>query len=275
MPEVVGVRFKKAGKVYYFDPSGFDLGPGDYVVVETSRGMELGEVITRRRVVPEGEIVAPLRQVIRKATNDDLERAEANQHKQREAFRICQEKIEKHGLDMKLVDVEYTFDNGKIVFYFTADGRVDFRELVRDLASALKTRIELRQIGIRDETKIMGGLGPCGRVTCCRVFLTDFEPVSIRMAKQQNLPLNPAKISGLCGRLMCCLRFECESYAEAKHGLPAAGTFVATTEGDGVVTAVDASKATVTVELEDGRVAEFPAEEVEKIPQRGETGDGG
>lgn len=275
MPEVVGVRFKKAGKIYYFDPSGFQLTPGDHVVVETSRGLELGEIITPRKSIPEEEIVTPLRQVVRKATEEDLQRAKANRMKEKEAFRICQEKIQKHGLDMKLVDVEYTFDNGKIVFYFTADGRVDFRELVRDLASVLKTRIELRQIGIRDETKIIGGLGPCGRIACCQVFLTDFEPVSIRMAKQQNLPLNPAKISGLCGRLMCCLRYECESYSDVRQSLPSVGSAVTTTEGEGLVTSVDCSRGTVVVELEGGRQVEFPIEEVERITHRGEATDDG
>lgn len=205
---VVGVRFKKAGKVYYFDPGTLDLKQGDNVIVETARGVEFGEVVMAPREVPDEEVVSPLKQVMRAATPEDRKQVKENKAKEKEAFKICQAKIAAHGLPMKLVDVEYTFDRSKIIFYFTAEGRVDFRELVRDLASVFRTRIELRQIGVRDEAKLLGGLGPCGRVCCCNVFLGEFQPVSIRMAKEQNLSLNPTKISGLCGRLMCCLKFE-------------------------------------------------------------------
>lgn len=211
---VVGVSFKKAGKVYYFDPDNLELRYLDKVIVETSRGVELGEVIVNPKKVEEDEIIQPLKKVIRKATEKDLEQLEVNQEKEKEAYSICLEKIATHGLPMKLVDVEYTFDNNKIIFYFTADGRVDFRELVKDLASVFRTRIELRQIGVRDEAKMIGGLGPCGRQLCCKTFLREFEPISIKMAKNQDLSLNPAKISGICGRLMCCLRYESDTYEE-------------------------------------------------------------
>lgn len=212
MQIVVGISFKEAGKVYYFDPIDIELRYGDHVIVETSRGIELGEVIINPKEVDESEIIQPLKSVIRKATLKDMEQLEINIEKEKEAHQICLEKITKHDLPMKLVDVEYTFDNNKIIFYFTADGRVDFRELVKDLASIFRTRIELRQIGVRDEAKMVGGLGPCGRELCCTTFLREFEPISIRMAKSQELSLNPTKISGICGRLMCCLRYECDSY---------------------------------------------------------------
>lgn len=205
---VVGVRFKKAGKVYYFDPGDIDLTVDQSVIVETARGIEFGEVVLGPCDVAEEEVVAPLKQVMRIATDEDRVQVKQNRAKEKQAFKICEDKIAVHGLPMKLVDVEYTFDRGKIIFYFTAEGRVDFRELVRDLASVFRTRIELRQIGVRDEAKILGGLGPCGRICCCKTFLGEFQPVSIRMAKEQNLSLNPTKISGLCGRLMCCLKFE-------------------------------------------------------------------
>lgn len=208
MYKVVGIRFKKAGKVYYFDPGEIDLAAGDAAIVETARGVEYGDVVVAPKMVPDEEIVAPLKQVIRKATEADKVQLSENEKKEEKAFGICQQKIAAHGLPMKLVDVEYTFDNNKIIFYFTAEERVDFRELVKDLAGVFRTRIELRQIGVRDEAKMLGGLGPCGRSLCCRTFLGDFEPVSIRMAKEQNLSLNPTKISGICGRLMCCLKFE-------------------------------------------------------------------
>ncbi len=223
MYKVVGIRFKKAGKVYYFDPGEIDLSMGDAAIVETARGVEYGDVVVAPKMVPDDEVVAPLKQVLRKATDADKVQLAENEKKEEKAFGICQQKIAAHGLPMKLVDVEYTFDNNKIIFYFTAEGRVDFRELVKDLAGVFRTRIELRQIGVRDEAKMLGGLGPCGRALCCRSFLGDFEPVSIRMAKEQNLSLNPTKISGICGRLMCCLKFE--SYgrevkgAEAEEGL--------------------------------------------------------
>lgn len=209
LPNVVGVRFKRAGKVYHFDPGSIELAPGDFCVVETARGLEYGEVASKPREVSDASVVAPLKSVVRKATQEDTARVEANERFEQDAFVIAQEKITAHNLEMKLVDVETTFDGSKILFYFTADGRVDFRELVKDLAGVFKTRIELRQIGVRDEAKMLGGLGPCGRMLCCTTFLGDFAPVSIKMAKEQHLSLNPAKISGLCGRLMCCLRFEC------------------------------------------------------------------
>lgn len=208
MANVVGVRFRKAGKIYYFLPGGLDLKPKDYVIVETARGMEFGEVVLPLREVPEEELVAPLKEVIRKATPEDYEHYQENKRKEKDAFQICLDKIAAHKLPMKLIDVEYTFDNNKIIFSFTAEGRVDFRELVKDLAAVFRTRIELRQIGVRDEAKLLGGIGPCGRELCCSLFLGEFEPVSIRMAKDQNLSLNPTKISGICGRLMCCLKYE-------------------------------------------------------------------
>ncbi len=218
MPLVVGVRFKKLGKVYYFDPAGHDdLEPGAYVIVDTARGREFGEVVLARREVEKSELVAPLKPVVRRATEDDRLQALQNDADARAAIATCQDKIEKHKLEMDLVDVEYTFDRQKIIFYFTAEGRVDFRGLVRDLASVFRTRVELRQIGVRDEAKMIGGIGPCGREICCAVFLQGFAPVSIRMAKQQDLALNPAKISGLCGRLMCCLRFESEHYRDSRR----------------------------------------------------------
>ncbi len=209
MPEVVGIRFKKAGKIYYFDPGAVHPQPGNTVILETARGMEMGQVVMPRRDVEESDLVAPLRKVVRIATEDDVKQAEANQGKELEAAEVCRKKIQQHKLEMNLTGVEYTFDGSRIIFYFTADGRVDFRELVKDLASVFRTRIELRQIGVRDEAKLLGGLATCGRVLCCKSFLGEFEPVSIRMAKEQNLSLNPTKISGLCGRLMCCLRYEC------------------------------------------------------------------
>jgi len=208
MPIVAGVRFKPAGKIYYFDAEDVEVSPGDAVIVETIRGIEYGEVVIGPRQLKEEELVQPLKKIVRKATPEDRSILEENQEKEKEAFRVCQEKILEHQLPMHLIDVEYTFDRGKVIFYFTAEGRVDFRELVRDLAGIFRTRIELRQIGVRDEAKMLGGIGPCGRVLCCCTFLGDFEPVSIRMAKDQNLSLNPTKISGVCGRLMCCLKFE-------------------------------------------------------------------
>ena len=208
MAKVVGIRFKKAGKIYFFLPGGLDLKPNDHVIVETARGMEYGKVILPLREIPPEDIVSPLKEVLRKATPEDEEAFRNNEKKEKEAFRICLNKISTHKLPMKLIDVEYTFDGNKIIFSFTAEGRVDFRELVKDLAAIFRTRIELRQIGVRDEAKMLGGLGSCGRELCCASFLGDFEPVSIRMAKDQNLSLNPAKISGICGRLMCCLKYE-------------------------------------------------------------------
>ena len=231
MIKIVGVRFRTAGKVYYFGPKNLELKLGDHVVVETARGVELGMVAVEPKDVPDDEVVQPLKTVQRIATEDDFKRAEKNKEKEKEAFKVCQEKIKKHKLDMKLVDAEYTFDNNKLLFYFTADGRIDFRELVKDLASVFRTRIELRQIGVRDETKMMGGIGICGRPLCCSSYLTDFVPVSIKMAKEQNLSLNPTKISGVCGRLMCCLKNEQETYEYLNSQLPNVGDTVTTPEG--------------------------------------------
>lgn len=214
MVQVVGIRFKKSGKIYYFSPGEIALVPGDFAIVETARGMEFGNVVIGPKMVAEDEIVFPLKSVIRKATPQDEEQNKQNKEDEKKAFAVCQQKITEHGLPMKLVDVEYTFDICKIIFYFTSEGRVDFRELVKDLAAVFHTRIELRQIGVRDEAKMLGGLGACGRVLCCHSFLGDFQPVSIRMAKEQNLSLNPAKISGICGRLMCCLKYESEDYED-------------------------------------------------------------
>ena len=235
MIKVVGVRFKKAGKIYYFDPEDLDIKAGDNVIVETIRGIEYGNAVVGIKEVSQEEIVAPLKKVIRVATKEDAIKYEENKAKETEAFKICLEKIRNHDLGMKLIDVEYTFDNNKVIFYFTADGRVDFRELVKDLASVFKTRIELRQIGVRDEAKMISGLGPCGKELCCATFLGEFEPVSIKMAKEQNLSLNPAKISGICGRLMCCLKYEQNVYEEVRKYLPKVGALVETAEGNGEV----------------------------------------
>ena len=250
MANVVGVRFRGAGKIYYFDPDVFDIKVGDKVIVETARGVEFGNVVMGKREIGDDEIVAPLKKVIRIATEEDIKIKEENDKNEKEAFDVCLKKIEKHGLEMKLIDVEYTFDKNKILFYFTADGRVDFRELVKDLASVFKTRIELRQIGVRDESKMMGGLGVCGRLLCCHSFLTEFEPVSIKMAKEQGISLNPTKISGTCGRLMCCLRFEQEAYAEIVAKAPREGAIVQTPEGQGVVTGVSILKEQAKVGLD-------------------------
>lgn len=259
---VVGVRFKKVGKIYYFDPQDLPLDMGDWVIVETARGTEIGQVVVGPRDVTEDEIVAPLKRVLRRATAEDLDQVARNREKEKEAMDICREKITAHGLDMYLVDAEYTFDRSKIIFYFTAEGRVDFRDLVKDLAGVFRTRIELRQIGVRDEAKMLGGLGPCGRVFCCASFLGDFEPVSIRMAKDQSLSLNPSKISGVCGRLMCCLRYESDHYEKAKNAMPSPGDIVVTPKGEGKVSSVNIIKNTLTVHLENGP-EDFPADEVE------------
>lgn len=235
MAEVIGVRFKEVGKIYYFDPDGQELKKGDRVIVETVRGVECGEVALENREISDEEIVKPLKKLIRKADDKDLRTLEENKKKEKNAFGICQKKIADHKLDMKLVDVEYTFDGGKVLFYFTADGRVDFRELVKDLAGVFRTRIELRQIGVRDESKMIGGLGICGRPFCCRSFLGDFQPVSIKMAKEQGLSLNPTKISGTCGRLMCCLKYEQNAYEYLLKITPKPGAIVETAEGAGTV----------------------------------------
>ncbi|MDN5331683.1 MAG: hypothetical protein PWP45_908 [Tepidanaerobacteraceae bacterium] len=273
MVKVIGVRFKKAGKIYYFNPKDLELSVGDRVIVETSRGVEFGEVVIGTKEVREEDVISPLKDVIRKASEEDEKVVEENRIKAKEAARIAEKKIEEHGLEMKLVDVEYTFDRSKLIFYFTADGRVDFRELVKDLAAIFRTRIELRQIGVRDEAKMIGGLGPCGRIVCCHTFLGEFDPVSIKMAKQQNLSLNPGKISGLCGRLMCCLRFEYENYCEEAKCCDAckeAGEIlnveskVITPLGEGTVVSLDKEKGIVTVKLADNeKQKDFSLEEVQ------------
>ena len=239
MINVVGVKFKDAGKLYYFSPGKLHVEAGDNVRVETARGLEFGKVTMGVTKVNESELVAPLKNIIRIATEKDRKKHEENLAKKEEAMRLCQEKVDAHKLDMKLIDVEYTFDNSKIVFYFTADGRVDFRELVKDLAAIFRMRIELRQIGVRDEAKMLGGVGNCGRGLCCNTWLSDFEPVSIKMAKVQNLSLNPSKISGICGRLMCCLKFENEVYTHLKKGMPTVGERIKTPDGMAVVTDVN------------------------------------
>ena len=235
MAEIIGVRFKNVGKIYYFDPDGKQINNGQRVIVETARGVECGEVALSNRMVEDSEIVSPLKKVIRIATREDLQKITENKKKEQEALEICQQKINEHKLDMKLVDVEYTFDNNKILFYFTADGRVDFRELVKDLAAIFRTRIELRQIGVRDESKMLGGLGICGRPFCCSTFLGEFQPVSIKMAKEQSLSLNPTKISGTCGRLMCCLKYEQDVYEQLLKITPKVGAIVNSPDGKGQV----------------------------------------
>ena len=231
MIKVIGVRFRTAGKIYFFDPLEFEIKRGDHVIVETARGVEYGTVVCDPKEVEEDQVIQPLKPVLRVATAKDDEQEKSNKEKEREAFKVCLEKIRKHELDMKLIDAEYTFDNNKVLFYFTADGRIDFRELVKDLAAVFKTRIELRQIGVRDETKILGGIGSCGRQLCCHTHLSEFVPVSIKMAKEQNLSLNPTKISGVCGRLMCCLKHEEETYEELNRNLPNVGDFVNCNDG--------------------------------------------
>lgn len=250
MVKVVGVRFKRAGKIYYFDPSEFIIEENQNVIVETARGIEFGQAVVGIKDVSDDEIVAPLKKVIRIATVEDEQHAAENLKREQEAFKVCQQKIKNHNLDMKLIDVEYTFDNNKILFYFTAEGRVDFRELVKDLASVFKTRIELRQIGVRDESKMVGGIGVCGRVLCCNSFLGDFQPVSIKMAKEQGLSLNPTKISGTCGRLMCCLKYEQDAYDDLLDRVPKTGAIVDTPEGQGVVMETSLLKELVKVKLD-------------------------
>lgn len=250
MAEVIGVRFKESGKVYYFDPCGQQLQAGDQAIVETARGVECGEVAMENKEVADNAIVQPLRKLIRRATKDDIRRAQDNRRKESAAFGICEKKIAERGLEMKLVDVEYTFDNSKILFYFTADGRVDFRELVKDLASTFRTRIELRQIGVRDEAKMLGGIGICGRPFCCGSFLGSFQPVSIKMAKEQGLSLNPVKISGACGRLMCCLKYEQEAYQDLLRTTPKVGALISTPDGKGVVVDQNLLTHRLTVKLD-------------------------
>ena len=273
MIKVIGVRFRTAGIIYFFSPGGLELKAGDKVIVETARGVEFGSVVTGIKEVPDDQISQPLKPVIRIATQDDVRREAKNREKEKEAFKICQEKIRKHGLEMKLIDAEYTFDNNKVLFYFTADGRIDFRELVKDLASVFRTRIELRQIGVRDETKIRGGIGICGRPLCCHTYLTEFAPVSIKMAKEQNLSLNPTKISGVCGRLMCCLTNEEETYEELNSHLPSIGDYVTTPEKlKGEVQSVNVLRQTVKVivslDNDEKEVRDYKVDELRFKPRR-------
>ena len=264
--EVVGIKFKKPGKIYFFDPLKFDVKRGDHVIVETARGIEYGTVVGDPKEVEDDKVIQPLKPVLRVATARDTEQENANKQKEREAFKICLEKIKKHKLDMKLIDAEYTFDNNKVLFYFTADGRIDFRELVKDLASVFKTRIELRQIGVRDETKIMGGIGICGRTLCCHAHLSEFVPVSIKMAKEQNLSLNPTKISGMCGRLMCCLKHEEETYEYLNRKLPNVGDYVTTDDGlKGEVHSVNVLRQLVKVLIENNDEKEIREYKVEQL----------
>lgn len=263
MHRVVGVRFKRAGKIYYFSPGEINIQKDDYVIVETARGIEFGKVVIGPKDVGEDDVVLPLKNVLRIATEKDKLIVEENRLEAEKAFNICVKKIEEHGLEMKLVDVEYTFDRNKVLFYFTADGRIDFRELVKDLAAIFRTRIELRQIGVRDEAKMLGGVGPCGRILCCSTFLGDFEPVSIKMAKDQNLSLNPTKISGLCGRLMCCLKYENDVYETAKKDLPDLNEEMITSYGIGKVVGLNMLEKLVQIEiLETGRVIEYTLDEL-------------
>lgn len=273
MIDVIGVRFRPAGKIYFFAPGDHKIKQGDHVIVETARGVEYGMVVWGVRQVEEERILQPLKPVIRIATREDKAKEARNREKEKEAFGICLEKIRKHGLEMKLIDVEYTFDNNKALFYFTADGRIDFRELVKDLASVFRTRIELRQIGVRDETKIRGGIGICGRTLCCHTYLSEFAPVSIKMAKEQNLSLNPSKISGVCGRLMCCLTNEQETYEELNSRLPTVSDYVITPEGlRGEVQSVNVLRQLVRVivslEQDEKEIREYKATELKFKPRR-------
>ena len=273
MTKVIGVRFRTAGKVYFFDPLQLEIKRGDHVIVETARGIEFGTVVAGVHEVEDDKVIQPLKPVMRIAGERDIEQEAANKEKEKEAFKICKEKILKHGLEMKLIDAEYTFDNNKVLFYFTADGRIDFRELVKDLASVFKTRIELRQIGVRDETKIRGGIGICGRPLCCHSYLSDFVPVSIKMAKEQNLSLNPTKISGVCGRLMCCLTNEEETYEELNNNLPSAGEAVTTPEGlKGEVQSLSVLRqlvrVIVTLDNDEKEIREYPAADLKFKPRR-------
>ncbi|MCI7182253.1 MAG: stage 0 sporulation family protein [Schaedlerella sp.] len=273
MINVIGVRFRAAGKIYFFSPGKLEIKRGDSVIVETARGVEFGRVVTGPKDVPEEDVVQPLKSVIRIATDQDRKTEEKNREKEKEAFQICLEKIRKHGLEMKLIDAEYTFDNNKVLFYFTAEGRIDFRELVKDLAAVFRTRIELRQIGVRDETKIRGGIGICGRPLCCNTYLSEFAAVSIKMAKEQNLSLNPTKISGVCGRLMCCLTNEEETYEHLNSQLPAVGDTVTTPEGlSGVVNSLSVLrklvKVIVTLDDDEKEIREYHADELKFKPHR-------
>jgi len=273
MTKVVGVRFRQVGKIYFFAPGKYSVEVGQHVIVETARGVEYGSVVLGEREVEDSDVVQPLKAIIRIATLEDDEREAKNREKEKEAYKICLEKIKKHNLTMKLIKVEYTFDNNKVLFYFTADGRIDFRELVKDLASVFKTRIELRQVGVRDETKIMGGIGICGRALCCHSYLSEFIPVSIKMAKEQNLSLNPTKISGVCGRLMCCLKNEQETYEELNSHLPSVGDYVTTPEKlKGEVSSVNVLrqlvKVIVTLDGDEKEIREYPVSELRFKPKR-------
>ena len=279
MLTVIGVRFRAAGKIYYFDPADRQIKIGDHVIVETARGIEYGYVVLGNREVDETKVIPPLKPVIRMATDEDRAIEAKNKEKEKEAFKICQEKIKKHNLEMKLIDAEYTFDNNKVLFYFTADGRIDFRELVKDLASVFKTRIELRQVGVRDETKILGGIGICGRPLCCHSYLSEFIPVSIKMAKEQNLFLNPTKISGVCGRLMCCLKNEEETYEVLNSKLPGIGDTVTTADGlRGEVHSVNVLRQTVkvivVVDKDEKEIREYKVDQLKFKPRR-KKGKGG
>ena len=278
MTKVVGIRFQRAGKIYYFDPLDYDLEVPMHVIVETARGVEMGTVLIAPKEVEDDQVVQPLKPVIRIATDEDEKVMERNKEKQAEAFKICKEKIAKHGLEMKLVAAEYTFDNNKVLFYFTADGRIDFRQLVKDLASVFKTRIELRQIGVRDETKILGGIGICGRTLCCHTYLSEFAPVSIKMAKEQNLSLNQTKISGVCGRLMCCLKNEQETYEELNRNLPGIGDIVTTPQGiTGTVQSVNVLRQMVKIVVDvndEKEIQEFPVRDLKFRPKK-KKGKGG
>lgn len=272
MIKIIGVRFRNAGKIYYFDPKKLPIKKGDSVIVETARGIEYGSVVSGIKEVTDDQVVQPLKPVIRIATADDEAKAKKNREKEKDAMRICLEKIHKHNLEMKLIDAEYTFDNNKVLFYFTADGRIDFRELVKDLASVFKTRIELRQIGVRDETKIVGGVGICGRELCCHTFLSEFAPVSIKMAKEQNLSLNPTKISGVCGRLMCCLKNEEETYEYLNSRLPGVGDKVTTDDGfKGEVQSVNVLRqmVKVIVDIDDEKeIRDYSVDQLKFKPRR-------
>ncbi len=281
MIKVIGVRFRTAGKIYYFDPAGLEIKTGDNVIVETARGIEYGYVVMGNREVADDKVIQPLKPVLRIATAEDDAKEAANRQKEKEAFQICLEKIRKHKLDMKLIQAEYTFDNNKVLFYFTADGRIDFRELVKDLAAVFKTRIELRQVGVRDETKILGGIGICGRALCCHSYLSEFIPVSIKMAKEQNLSLNPTKISGVCGRLMCCLKNEEETYQVLNSKLPNSGDYVTTSDGlKGEVHSVNVLrqlvKVLVTVNNDEKELREYRVDQLKFKPRRKKNSkDGG
>ena len=280
MITVIGVRFRTAGKIYYFDPENVSYKQGDHVIVETARGMEYGEVVVGNKEIEDGEVVHPLKRVTRMATKEDDDNVKANKVKEKEAFFTCKQKILKHGLNMKLIDVEYTFDGNKVLFYYTSDERVDFRELVKDLAAIFRTRIELRQIGVRDETKMCGGIGICGRGLCCNEFLSDFQPVSIKMAKDQNLSLNPIKISGICGRLMCCLKYEEDCYLEIRDRLPEVGEFVMTPEGKGEVLSVNVLRELVRVAVkkkdkDEKEAIMYAIDDIKLIGKKKKCGSGG